>query len=91
VHLRFVPAVLDTLGFDERIFQAPEPGSDLAGTRLGFGQSRRKSEQVPDDTLFPSDGDAASHLGEPRRFGTARPLCPALKKTARPSQKAGRS
>jgi hypothetical protein len=30
--------------------------------------------------LLPIDGEAASHLGESRLFGSVEPLCPALKK-----------
>jgi len=82
VDFRFVPTGLSGLQVDERIVQAPEPGISLAGTRFGFGQGRFEAGQEPIPTLLPTDGKAASHLGDPRLFGIVGPLCPALKKNA---------
>src|SRR5262249_54152486 len=74
------PALLGALQLGERVAQAPEPGIGLAGTRFGFSQSRFETGQEPNITLLPNDGDAASHLGETRLFGTVGPLCLALTK-----------
>jgi hypothetical protein len=62
----------------ERIVQAPEPGISLACTRFGFGQRRFEIGHEVNHTLLLKDGEAASHLGESRHFGTLGPLCPAL-------------
>jgi hypothetical protein len=35
MHFRLVPALLGALRFGERVVQAPEPGSDLAGACFG--------------------------------------------------------
>jgi hypothetical protein len=80
VYLRFVPTVLSGLELGERIVQAPKPGISLAGTRFGFGQRRFVTGLDVPPTLLPTDGEAASHLGEARLFGAVGPLCPALKK-----------
>jgi hypothetical protein len=80
VHLRFAPALLGALQLGERVVQAPEPGISLSGARFGFGQGRFETGQEPNRSLLPIDGDAASHLGKCRLFGTLGPLCPALKK-----------
>src|SRR5262249_27727716 len=34
----------------------------------------------PNPALLPTDGEAASHLGQSRLFGAVGPVCPALKK-----------
>jgi len=78
VHFRFIPTGLSSLQVDERILQTAEPGIGLAGTRFGFGQGRFEAGQEPIPTLLPTDGKAASHLGDPRLFGTVGPLCPSL-------------
>jgi len=78
VHFCFVPALLGAFQFGKRAVQAAEPGIRLAGTRFGFGQRRFETEQEPNTTLLPIDGDAASHLGESRFFGGVGRLCPAL-------------
>jgi len=80
VHFGFVPTVLGGLQFGERIVQAPEPGIGLAGTRFDVGQGRFEVGQEPNITLLSNGGEAESHLGESRLFGTVGPLCPALKK-----------
>jgi hypothetical protein len=49
VHLRFVPMLLGALGVGERVFQTPELGIDLAGTRFSFGQGRPETGQEPND------------------------------------------
>ena len=64
----------------ERVVQAAERGSDLAGARFGFGQGRLENRQVKKLTLLPNDGKAASHLGESRPFSPVGRICPALKK-----------
>src|SRR5262249_39292075 len=79
VHLRFIPT-LGVLQLGERVVQALEPGISLAGTRFGFGQGRSETGQEPNGTLLLIDGEAASHLGESRLFGTVGPLCPTFKK-----------
>jgi len=80
VHFRLVPMLFDALRFGQRIFKALDPDTDLARTRFGFGQGRFETGQVQNKALLPIDGEAASHLGEPRFFGTVGPLCPALRK-----------
>src|ERR1700730_5873881 len=80
VHLRFVPALLGAPTFGERVVQALEPSSDLAGTCFGFGQGRFETRREPNKTLLPNDVEAASHLSESRPFGSIGPLCQALQK-----------
>jgi hypothetical protein len=80
VHLRFVITLLGAPHLGERTLQAPKSGVSLAGTRFGFGEGSFETGQEPNQTLLPIDGDAASHLGEARLFGTVGPSCPALKK-----------
>jgi hypothetical protein len=87
VHFGFVPTGLGRLQLGECLVQAPEPGISLAGTRFGFGQRRFETGQEPIPTLLPSDGKAASHLGECRLLGAVTPLCPASKKYREASSK----
>ena len=69
VDFRFVPVLLGVLQLGERIVQAPEPGIGLTGTRFSFGQGRFETGQEPIPALLPTDGEAASHVGESRLFG----------------------
>ena len=79
VHFGFVITGLSGLQLGERAVEAPEPGINLRGTRFGFGQGRFEGQE-PDPSLLRRNGEAASHLGESRLFGTIGPLCPAPKK-----------
>jgi hypothetical protein len=87
VQFRFVPTGLCSLQLGERIVQASEPGISFAGTRFGFGQRRFEAGREPIPTLLPTDGTAASHLGQSQLFGSVGPLCPALIKYRRTGPK----
>jgi len=87
VYLRVVPTVLSGLEPSKRVVQASERGSDLASTCLGFGQGRLETGDDVNHPLLPKDGDAASHLGQPRLALAAQPSCPALKKCRDAGQK----